>query len=182
MVLKIFLIFLQVILMLNVTAGKEGIQGFDEVIVDHEQKILQGFRVASDSNMEKKDGNENNTFTKAETNPPIYDEINDSDENIEEMTLNTWDMAGQTDDTDDALVFSNLKDSGMETFDEDVLEEELREADVRPGHTPWSLIGMGIGGGVLVVVVGGMAVAGVVMWMKKKNTSKGVADGGSCDN
>ena len=178
MVFKMFLILLQVILMLNVTAGKEGI---DEVIVDHEQKILQGFRVASDSNMEKKDGNENNTFTKDETNPPIYDEINDSDENIEEMTLNTWDMNGQTDDTDDALVFSNIKDSGMETFDEDVLEEELREADVRPGHTPWSLIGMGVGGGVLVVVVVGMAVAGVVMWKKKKNTSKDVVDGGSSE-
>ena len=177
MVFKMFLILLQVILMLNVTAGKEGI---DEVIVDHEQKILQGFRVASDSNMEKKDGNENNTFTKDETNPPIYDEINDSDENIEEMTLNVWDMAGQTDDTDDALVFSNLKNSEMETFDEDVLEEELREADVRPGHTPWSLIGMGVSGWVLVVVGVGMAGAGVVLW-KKKNTSKDVVDGGSSE-
>ena len=162
--------------MLNVTAGKEGfgIQEFDEVIVDHEQKILQGFRVARDSNMEKKDQHENN----ARTNPVRDDAINDFEENIEEMTLNTWDM---TDDSDDALIFSNLKDSGMETFDEDVLEEELREADVRPGHTPWSLIGMGVGGGVLVVVVGGMAGAGVVMWKKKKNTSKDVVDGGSSE-
>ena len=181
MVLKIFLIFLQVILMLNVTAGKEGIQGFDEVIVDHEQKILQGFRVASDSNIEKKDQNENHALTKYEINPSRDDEIFDIEENIEEMTLNTWDMAGQTDDTDDALVFSNLKDSGMETFDEDVLEEELREADVRPGHTPWSLIGMGVGAGVLVVVVVGIVVAGVVMWKKKKNTSKAVVDGGSSE-
>ena len=177
MVLKMFLILLHVILMLNVVAGKEGIKGFDEVIVDHEQKILQGFRAASDSNMEKKDENESNALT----NPSRDDEMNDFEENIEEMTLNTWNMTGQTDDTDDALVFSNLKDSGMETFDEDVLEEELREADVRPGHTPWSLIGMGVGGGVLVVVVVGMVVAGVVMWKKKKNTSKGVADGGSCE-
>ena len=98
------------------------------------------------------------------------------------MTLNIWDMTGQTDDTDDALVFSNLKDSRMETFDEDVLEEELREADVRPGHTPWSLIGMGVGGGVWVVVVVGMALAGVVVWKKKKNPNKGVqVDGGSCE-
>ena len=180
MVLKMLLILIHLVLMINVTAGKEGfgIQEFDVVIVDHKQKILQGFRVARDSNMEKKDEHENNALT----NPVRDDAINDFEENIEEMTLNTWDMNGQTDDTDDALVFSNIKDSGMETFDEDVLEEELREADVRPGHTPWSLIGMGVGGGVLVVVVVGMAVAGVVMWMKKKNTSKGVADGGSCDN
>ena len=134
MVLKMFLILLHVILMLNVVAGKEGIKGFDEVIIDHKQKILQGFRVVSDSNIEEKD--ENNSLTKDETNPPIDDEIIDSDENIEEMTLNTWDMAGKTDDTDDALVISNLKDSGMETFDEDVLEEELRDADVMQGHTP----------------------------------------------
>ena len=94
MVLKMLLILIHLVLMINVTAGKEGfgIQEFDVVIVDHKQKILQGFRVASDSNiMEKKDENKNNALT----NPARDDEINDNDENIEEMTLNIWDMTGE---------------------------------------------------------------------------------------
>merc|ERR1719233_2733342 len=93
-----------------------------------------------------------------------FDEI--LDENIEEMNLDNM-LVTEKDDNNENI-FSNMKESAMAVFDEDVLEEELSEASVKPSHTPWTLIGMGVGGGVLVVVLAGVVLAGVMVWRTKK--------------
>ena len=87
-------------------------------------------------------------------------------ENIEEMNLDNIMMTEK--DDDDENIFSNMKESAMAVFDEEVLEEELSEASVKPSHTPWSLVGMSVGGGVLVVVVVVGVLAGVMLWRSKK--------------
>merc|ERR1712142_729590 len=95
---------------------------------------------------------------------------NDDDifgENIEEMNMGNIQMPEENDGKDDKI-FSNVKESAMAVFDEEVLEEELAEASVKPSHTPWTLIGVGVGGGVLVVVLVGVVVAGVMLGMMKK--------------
>ena len=67
------------------------------------------------------------------------DNTDEFDENIEEMNLNTLNMmTGQSDDTYATVIFSNVKDSGMNVFNEDVLEE-VRQADVRPSHKPYGV-------------------------------------------
>ena len=171
-----FLILLYSVLMFTVFAQEEDFlnQDLDEVIADHGQEIIQGLRVVSvDAIMEKKEDDENLAFSRqSEAKVSKASDINESDENIVDMNLDT--VNNMIDEKNDAIIFSNVKDSGMETFDEDVLEEELKEADIRPGHTPWSLIGMVVGGGVLVVAVVGMSVAGGVVWKKKnKNKARG---------
>merc|ERR1719233_1555264 len=93
-----------------------------------------------------------------------FDEI--LDENIEEMNLDNMLVTEKDDDNEN--IFSNMKESAMAVFDEDVLEEELSEASVKPSHTPWTLIGMGVVGGVLVVVLAGVVLAGVMLWRTKK--------------
>ena len=171
-----FLILLYSVLMFTVFAQEEDflIQDLDEVIADHGQVIMQGFRVVSvDAIMEKKEDDENLAFGRqSEAKVAKASDINESDENIVDMNLDT--VKNMIEEKNDAIIFSNVKDSGMESFDEDVLEEELKEADIRPGHTPWSLIGMVVGGGVLVVAVVGISVAGGVVWKRKnKNEASG---------
>ena len=73
------------------------------------------------------------------------------DENIVDMSLETLQITDQSiiaDTTDDEpIIFScGAKDAGMEAFDEHLVEEELSAANVRSSHTPWNLIGMGLGG------------------------------------
>ena len=48
---------------------------------------------------------------------------------------------------------SNTKDSLMTVFNEEILENEISQADAKPRHTPWTLIELVVGGGLLVIVV-----------------------------
>ena len=41
----------------------------------------------------------------------------------------------------------------MDVYNEDIVEDELSQADIRPSHTPWNMIGLGVGGSVLMVIV-----------------------------
>ena len=84
---------------------------------------------------------------------PDVDDEEDLDERIEEMSLNTLNMNGQSDVAEDAVIFSNVGDSKIDVFNEDIVEDELSQADVRPSHTPWNMIGLGVGGSVLMVIV-----------------------------
>ena len=128
------------------------------------------------NNMEMTDGG--NSIAKKEASSTINEETSrfekskpaDYDvilgENIEEMNLDNIKMPAKDDDNEN--IFSNMKESAMTVFDEEVLEEELSEASVKPSHAPWSLIGMSVGGGVLVVVVVVGVLAGVMLWRSKK--------------
>ena len=59
----------------------------------------------------------------------------------------------------------------MLMFDEDILEDELSQADIKPTHIPWTLIYVGVGGGLLVMVVG-LVFLGLVryQWNNRKKT------------
>ena len=141
---------------------------YDHVDENSEDMIL--------NNMEMTDGG--NSIAMKEALSPIDEETSrfeksksdDYDiilgENIEEMNLDNIMMPAKDDDNEN--IFSNMKESAMTVFDEEVLEEELSEASVKPSHAPWSLIGMSVGGGVLVVVVVVGVLAGVMLWRSKK--------------
>ena len=193
----------------------------DEVILEHDEKILQGFRVSGEDSGEKKDeyktelfdfklnseegmidatddsekklsdetlGSKNKNMDEnidknddslivklqEESKAISSESLSDFDENISEMSLSTLNLLSEDGEDDDAMVFSNIKDSAMNVFNEDVLEEELSQADIRPSHTPWTLVGVGVGAGVVVVVLVGVVVAAVMIEKKKNVTVVGV--------
>ena len=101
------------------------------------------------------------------------DSIDDLDENIAEMNLETLEI----NDQDDTLLFSNVINSEMGVYNEDIVEGELSQADARQSHTPWNVIGLVIGGVallVLVVVVVGVVARVVISKRKKKKDSQNV--------
>ena len=75
------------------------------------------------------------------------------DENMADMNLETLKLHGSSNQED-----SSIYDSFMLMFDEDILEVEISQADIKPTHIPWTLIYMGVGGGLLVIVVGSVLV------------------------
>ena len=88
------------------------------------------------------------------------------DENMADMNLETLILLGSRETED-----SNIIDSFMAMFDEDILEDELSQADIKPTHIPWTLIYVGVGGGLLVMVVG-LVFLGLVryQWNNRKKT------------
>ena len=110
-----------------------------------------------------------NSITFTNKDPSEFEKSDDIlEENIEEMNLNNLKMNKKEDgDGDGKNIISNIKESSMTVFDEEVLEEELSEASVKPGHTPWTLIGVGVGVGVLVVLLVGVVMGGVMIGRMK---------------
>merc|ERR1712142_1121365 len=171
---------------------------FGEHIIEHNEQMLQDFRLQNSANADKlfkstngmsensKEMNLNKIETTKNNDNRDKDKVvitnkeiskskknveNDDDifgENIEEMKMSNIHPPLKYDGKDDKI-FSNMRESAMTVFDEEVLEEELAEASVKPSHTPWTLIGVGVGGGVLVVVLVGVVVAGVMLGRMKKN-------------
>jgi hypothetical protein len=87
------------------------------------------------------------------------------DENMADMNLETLNLHGSSKQEDFITT-----DSFMIMFDEDILEDEISQGDMKPTHIPWTLIYGGSGGGLLVMVVG-LVLVGVVRcrWNKRKN-------------
>ena len=140
-----------------------GMDEFGENIVEHNEKMLEGLRKEDPADFRSGIQNSDDVcYPEEVTKSADFDDI--LDENIEEMNLDNMKVA-KTDNNDDNIV-SNMKESAMTIFDEEVLEEELAEASAKPSNTPWTLIG--VGGGVLVVVLVGVLLAGVMLWKKKK--------------
>ena len=78
---------------------------------------------------------------------------------------------------------SICNDSSMRMFDEDILEDEISKADMKPTHIPWTLIYVGVGGCLLVMVVGLVLVGVVRCWWNKRKQTYQVKEGmeGSLD-
>ena len=98
-------------------------------------------------------------------NPKInyYNISDDSKENLVEMNFENWKLNDET----------SFKYSEMELFDEDILEEEISEADAKLTYTPWTLIWLGVGVVLLVTVVIVLLLVVVNLWYwcsKKKKT------------
>ena len=90
------------------------------------------------------------------------------DENIADMNTDAFDLLDSN--SEGEVVFSAMKESSVNIFDENILEEELRTAEDKPVHTPWTLVGVGLG--VAVVVVGGVLLVVKITCLKKKKSGK----------
>ena len=100
------------------------------------------------------------------------------DENMAEMNLETLNLHGSREQED-----SSINDSFMLMFDEDILEDEISQADIKPTHIPYTLIYVGVGGGFLIMVLG-LVLVGLVRcrWNKRKQTYQVKEEmGGSLD-
>ena len=86
-----------------------------------------------------------------------------------DMNLETLKLHGSSKQED----FS-INDTVMLMFDEDILEDEISQADMKPTHIPWTLLFVGVGGGLLVIMMG-LVLVGVVrcQWNKRKKDLSG---------
>ena len=84
-----------------------------------------------------------------------------------DMNLETLKLHGSSKQED-----SSINDSFMIMFDEDILEYEIYQADIKPTtHIPWTLIYVGVGGRFLVIVVGLCLIEFFrCQWNKRKQT------------
>ena len=116
--------------------------------------------------------NKTENILKLESEKEQFDIIG-FDENMADMNLETLKLHGSSNQED-----SSIYDSFMLMFDEDILEVEISQADIKPTHIPWTLIYVGVGGGLMVIVV----LVGLVRyrWNKRKQTyqvKEGMAGG-----
>ena len=97
------------------------------------------------------------------------------DENMADMNLETLNLYGSKEQKDPSTT-----DSFMSMFDEDILEDEISQANIKSTHIPWTLIYVGVGGGLLVIVVGLILVGVIRCWwnMRKKDLSGKRRNGG----
>merc|ERR1712189_15558 len=72
------------------------------------------------------------------------------EEKIADMTLS--DVVEDKLISDGKMIYSEVKESHMNVFDEGIIEQELSVADYRPTHTSWTLVGIGVGAGALVMI------------------------------
>ena len=59
-------------------------------------------------------------------------------------------------------------------MDEEQVEEELRKAESSGGgHTPWVLVGLGVGGGLLALIVLLVAIKLGLLWTRRGKGERG---------